>query len=30
VGSKGTQYGKSDGKVENVGEVYEKYQFLDV
>lgn len=30
VGSKGTQYGKSDGKIENVGEVYEKYQFLDM
>jgi serine/threonine/tyrosine protein kinase RAD53 len=30
VGSKGTQYGKSDGKIGNVGEVYEKYQFLAV
>jgi len=30
VGSKGTQYGKSAGKIENVGEVYEKYQFLEV
>lgn len=30
VGGKGTQYGKSDGKIEKVGEVYERYQFLDV
>jgi hypothetical protein len=30
VGSKGTQFGASDGKLDNVGEVYEKYQFLDV
>lgn len=30
VGGKGAQYGKSDGKIDKVGEVYEKYQFLDV
>ena len=30
VGAKGAQFGKKEGGMEQVGEVYVKYQFLDV